>query len=85
MDIINHARKSFLIHDGNSWFKKEVNPLFDVTMGRYDGAEVCDLVRLYLLNKLAPLTGTKNVGLYTDDGLAVIHQANRPKMDRIRK
>ena len=54
-------------------------------MGRHDGAEVCDLVGLYLLNKLAPLTGTKNVGLYTDDGLAVIYQANRPKMDRIRK
>ena len=27
----------------------------------------------------------KNVGLYRDDGSAVIHQANKPKMDRIRK
>ena len=27
----------------------------------------------------------KNVGLYRDDGLAVIHRANGPKMDRIRK
>ena len=26
-----------------------------------------------------------SVGLYRDDGLAVIHQANGPKMDRIRK
>ena len=54
-------------------------------MGSYDGAEICELVRLYLLGKLAPLIGTKNVGLYRDDGLAVIHQANGPKMDRIRK
>ena len=85
MEIINHARKSLLFHDGNAWVKKEGNPLFDVTMGSYDGAEVCELVGLYLLGKLAPLIGTKNVGLYRDDGLAVIHQANGPKMDRIRK
>ena len=38
-----------------------------------------------MLNKLAPLIGTKNVGLYRDDGLAVIHQADGPNMDRIRK
>ena len=74
-----------LFHDGNAWVKKEGNPLFDVTMGSYDGAEVCELVGLYLFGKLAPLIGTKNVGLYRDDGLAVIHQANGPKMDRIRK
>ena len=54
-------------------------------MGSYDEAEVCELVGLYLLGKLAPLIGAKNVGLYRDDGLAVIHQANGPKMDRIRK
>ena len=54
-------------------------------MGSYDGAEVCELVGLYLLGKLAPLIGTKNVGFYRDDGLAVIHQTNGPKMDRIRK
>ena len=54
-------------------------------MESYDGAEVCGLVELYLLDKLAPLIGTKNIGLYRDDGLAVIHQANGLKMDRIRK
>ena len=63
--------------------KKEGNPLFDVSVGSYNGAEVCELVRFYLLGKLTPLIGTKNVGLYRDDGLAVIHQANGPKMDRI--
>ena len=35
--------------------------------------------------KPASLIDTKNVGLYRDDGLAVIHQANILKMDRIRK
>ena len=91
INIIKHARKSLLFHNGNAWIKKEKknknegNPLLDVTMGSYDGAEVCELVGLYLLSKLTPLMGIKNVGLYRDDGLAVIHKANRPKMDKIRK
>ena len=84
-DIINHARKSLLFHDSNAWVKKEGNPLFDVTMGSYDGAEVCKVVGLYLLDKLAPQIGTKSIGLYRDDGLAVIYQTNGLKMDRIRK
>ena len=54
-------------------------------MGSYNGREVCKFVRLYLLNKLMPLFGTKNIVLYRDDGLAVIHQANGPKIDKIRK
>ena len=39
IDIINCARKSLLFHEGNARVKKG-NPLFDVTMGSYDGAEV---------------------------------------------
>ena len=83
--IIKHARKSMLFHNSNTWIKKEGNPLFDFTMGSYDGAEVCEIVGLYLLTKLTPLMSIKNVGLYRDDGLAVIHKANGPKMDKIRK
>ena len=29
------------------------NSLFDVTMGRYDGAGICELVGLYLFNRLS--------------------------------
>ena len=35
--------------------KKDANPLFDVTMGSFDGAEVCKLVGLYLLNNMNSL------------------------------
>ena len=70
-----------LFHDGNAWVKK--NRLFDVTIGSYERAEVYELVRLYFSGKLAPLIGTKNVGLYKNDGLAVIHQANGPKMGTV--
>ena len=65
--------------------KKNGNPLFDVTMGSFDGAEVCELVGLYLLNKIKSLLGSNNVGLYRDDGLAIVHKANGPKVDRLRK
>ena len=74
-----------LFHDGNAWIKKEGISLFDVTMGSYDGAEVREPVGFYLLGKITPLISTKKVGLYRDDGLAVIHKANGPKMDKIRK
>ena len=85
INIIKHARKSLLFHNGNAWIKKEGNPLFDVTMGSYDRTEICELVGLYLLSNLTPQMGMKNVGLYRDDGLAVIHKANGPKMDKIKK
>ena len=39
----------------------------DVTMGSFDGAETCELVRLFLLSRLTHLD--VNVGLYRDDGL----------------
>ena len=64
---------------------EEGKPLFDVNMGNYDGAEICELVGLYLLSKLAPLVGTKNIELYRDDGLTVIQQVNGTKLDRVRK
>ena len=79
MNIIKHARKSLQIHDGNAWVKKEGNPLFDITMVRYDGAEVFERVALYLLSKRTSLVSTKSLRLYMDSGLAVIHRANGQK------
>ena len=41
--------------------------LFDVTMGSNDGAEICELIGLYLLFLLSKLNLV--IGLYRDDGL----------------
>ena len=72
-EIIKHARKSVLFNDdGKPWTKKDSNSLFDVTMGSYDGAEICELVGLFILNKLAQKFGKENIGLYRDDGLAIM-------------
>ena len=85
LKIIKHARKSLLFKHGETWEKKDTNNYFDITMGSFDGAEVCETVGLYLLNKISTLINKENVGLYRDDGLAVIPNANGPQMDRLRK
>ena len=54
-------------------------------MGSFDGAEVCDLLGLYLLNKIKPLLDSSNVGLYRDDMLTIVHKANGLKDDRLKK
>ena len=65
---IMQATNSFLCSDGDTWIKKQ-GGTFDITMGGYHGAEVCDLCGLYILSQLRNIT--PNIGLYRDDGLAV--------------
>ena len=82
---INLARKSLRFNKDGTWIKKGDNTLFDVTMGSFDGAQICELVGLYLLDKLSSLIGRKNVGLYRDDGLAAINSSSGPVLDKMRK
>ena len=39
-----------------------VHATFDVTMGSFDGADVCELVGLYALNNLRKSFGNNNIG-----------------------
>ena len=81
-----NARKSFLFHKDEPWIKKNDPYHFDVTEGSYDGAEVCELVGLYLLHKLQPLfVNGSYVGLYRDDGLGAVRNMSGPLEDRVRK
>ena len=48
IQIIKHARKSLLFNYTVVWVKSDGNSLFDVTMGNFDGPEVCELVGFYL-------------------------------------
>ena len=68
--IIKHARKSLLYGNSEPWMKKN-NGLFDVTMGAYDGAEVCGLLGTFLLYELSLKYDKNNIGLYCEDGLAI--------------
>lgn len=86
IDIIKHSKMSLLFDtNGECWTKKNGFGNFDVTMGSFDGAEVSELVGLYLLSKITTILPTQCVGLYRDDGLAIIEHANGPMLDRIRK
>ena len=52
------------------WIRKE-GRLFDVTMGAFDGAEVCEAVGNFLLCQLSKNYNKKGIGSYRDDGLAI--------------
>ena len=67
-DTIFQACNSFLWNEGKDWIKRQ-GKTFDITMGGFHGAEICDLAGLYLLSLLKEVL--PNVGLYRDDGLGV--------------
>ena len=54
-------------------------------MGSFDGAKICELVGLFLLNNLTQLVGNNNIGLYRDDSLAILENASGPSSERIKK
>ena len=53
-------------------------------MGSFDGAEICELVGLYILHLLSSKFNKDQVGLYRDDGLAAF-KLSGPQSDRARK
>ena len=65
--------------------KKDSNSLFDVTMGSYDGAEIRELVGLFMLNNLGQKFGKENIGLYRDDELAIMKNKSARLADKTRK
>ena len=75
MRTILHARRSVLFDNNHTtWIKKDTKKQFDVTMGAYDGAEVCELVGIYILYALGKKLKLHSVGLYRDDDLAILEQ-----------
>ena len=85
LDIILHARKSLLFSKNKPWQETINESLFDITIGSYDSAEICELVDLYILSFLGKVRGIQKVGLYRDDGLAWLHKISGPASDKIRK
>ena len=64
---------------------KKDNSGFDVAMGSYDGADVCELVGLYLLNLLTNEFGKHNISLYRDDGISCFQNISGPDSEKIKK
>ena len=54
-------------------------------MGCYDGAEICELVGIYIQNKLWKLMSRKDLGLYRVDELWILKNTSGPEADQKRK
>ena len=65
---------NLLFYKNQAW-QKTNGGSFDITMGGYAGAELCEAVGLYILAKLRE--NGVNGGLYRDDGLFMTHKAPR--------
>ena len=79
-----HSRKSLLFTEEGPWIKKD-GDTFGVTMGSHDGAEVCELVGLFLLNEAKKTFPQVDLGLYRDDGLGAYEKIPGPQAERIKK
>jgi len=82
---ILHCRKSLLFFGKEAWKKKDMPDCFDVTMGSFDGAEVCELVGIFILHNLSQIVRKENVGLYRDDGLMFLRNSSSRATDVMRK
>ena len=81
------ARKSLLFSGNEEWIRSKNDgrtEVFDVTMGSYDGAEVCELVGLYLLNQIKSRIDDVDIGLYRDDGLAITSNISGRRVENIK-
>ena len=54
-------------------------------MGSFDGAEICELVGLYLLDILRTEFGDSKIGLHKDDRLSSFQNIFGPESEKIKK
>ena len=80
-----HCRKSLLFFGNETWKKKSTESCFDVTMDSFDGAEICELVGLYIQSNLENILPKTNFGLYRDDGLILLRNVKGQHMNKKRK
>ena len=83
--IRDHCRKSLLFHENESWKKKKTDCCFDLTMGSYGRAEICELVGIFILTHLATIMKKGDCRLYSDDGLVILRNVNGQQIDPTRK
>ena len=79
------SRKTLLFQNLKSLVKKTGNEDLDVPMACYDGAELCELVGSFILNKLISIINKSNIGLYRDDGLGIFQNVSKPEIERKKK
>ena len=83
LKVLWNARKAVVVKGGEIWTKKSAKN-FDVTIGSYDGAEVCEMVGLFMLQKLKEKFPEEEMGLYRNDGLMATGKSG-PQTSRLEK
>ena len=88
--IIDNAAKSVLVDKEEIWTKQSIsekdNELFDITMGSRHGAEISELVGLYILQGLKQTLPDKIIGIYRDDGLIALDKStSNVEIEKIKK
>ena len=69
------SREKYLLSNENPWAKSGEKSKFDVPIGSYDAAEICELIGLIMLNKIKSPENSKkksfipiqNIGLCRDN------------------
>ena len=85
LSIIMQSRKTLIFENSEPWTKILENENFDVPMGCYDGAEVCEVVGSFILNKLTSIINKSDEGLYRDNGLGIFYNLSKPERERKKK
>ena len=81
LEMIMHSRKTLLFWQDSTWVKKEGDEDFDIPTAGYDGAEKCELIGIYIQNKLSKLMKKKDFGLYRNDGLGILRNTSKTEAD----
>ena len=54
-------------------------------MGAYNGAKLCELIGIFMLSLLSKHINKNHVGLYRDDGLAILKNTSSPEAEKIKE
>ena len=53
-------------------------------MASYDGAEICELIGIFMLSLIGNKYNPSNIGLYRGDGLVVSKNPSGPQFEKIK-
>ena len=68
-----------------AFYAANVEGIFEVVQGVYDGAEVVELTGLKILAEISEKISEINFGLYRDDMMGVLKSGNGPQTEKMKK
>ena len=84
IEVIFHPTKSLFYYNNKPWVKQGESNV-DVTMGAYNGVQVCELIGIFMLPLLSKYINKNQIGLYRDARLANLKNNSDPKEEKLKK